>query len=146
MPGWDRGSWAWHGDTGRLYVESGGGSSFADPESYHPFKAGDVAGVGMDFQTGQGFCTLNGIRLRMGELLNGEDMLKLKLVVCRAPVTDLVPGNSGSRLQNKEFHIGKLYPCVGFEIGEGLQVEINFGGSPDHPFVYKGPFKGEIEE
>lgn len=67
MPGWYRESWGWHGDNGKLYIEGVHGASVAEPELSHPFKAGDVAGIGLDFQTGQGFCTLNGRRLRLGE-------------------------------------------------------------------------------
>lgn len=75
MPGWNFGSWAWHGDTGELYIEDGQGVLFAEPELSHPFKAGDVAGIGLDFETGQGFCTLNGHRLGLGELTNNDNLL-----------------------------------------------------------------------
>jgi hypothetical protein len=38
--------------------------------------------------------------------------------------------------------MGKIYSCVGFSIGEdgvGLRFEVNFGQSPEHPFMYRGP-------
>jgi hypothetical protein len=73
MPGWDSGSWAWHGDDGDLFIEDEEGFPVGDPELSRPFKAGDVAGVGVDFETGQGFRTLNGHRLKLGELIKNEN-------------------------------------------------------------------------
>lgn len=124
MPGLDAGSWAWHGDDGALFIESVSKLSIWSYESLRPFKMGDVAGVGLDFETGQPFCTLNGTRLSMGHSLK--------------------------KVQDRNFHLGKLYPCVGFQVGkagQGLHFEVNFGGSPtDHPFRYKGPYVGKMEE
>jgi hypothetical protein len=36
-----------------------------------------------------------------------------------------------------------MYPCVGFdstEEGVGLRFVVNFDGSANHPFEYKGPY------
>jgi hypothetical protein len=68
MPGSFRGSWAYHGDDGELFIENEDGSApsrdFGDAGTY---SAGDVVGVGLDLETGEGFCTLNGERRDVGE-------------------------------------------------------------------------------
>jgi hypothetical protein len=68
MPGWYHGSWAYNGYAGKLFVENGKGSApsrdFGDAGTY---SAGDVVGVGLDLETGEGFCTLNGKRRDVGE-------------------------------------------------------------------------------
>ncbi|KAJ4185971.1 hypothetical protein NW759_016963 [Fusarium solani] len=69
MPGWFDGSWAYHGDDGKLFIGPGYGlvptSDFGAPGE---FGAGDVVGAGLNLETGEGFCTLNGKKMNMGEL------------------------------------------------------------------------------
>lgn len=115
MPGWFDGSWAYHGDDGVLFIESGNGVA-PTPDSGAPgeFGAGDVVGACLNLETGEGFCTLNGKKMNMG---NASEWTKFKVV--------------------------KMYPCVGVyteEEGVGLHFVVNFGASSNHPFMYTGPF------
>lgn len=70
MPGWFKGSWAYHGDDGALYVESGTEATIpsSDFGDFGKFKSGDVLGVCLNVDTGQGFYTRNGKKLNMGKL------------------------------------------------------------------------------
>lgn len=61
MPGWKKGSWAYHGDDGKLYLEQGQGVRFGDT-----YGASDVLGCGSDVDKDEFFFTKNGIRV--GEL------------------------------------------------------------------------------
>lgn len=61
MPGWKKGSWAYHGDDGNLFLESGQGVQFGDT-----FGAGDVIGCGSNMDNDEFFFTKNGTRV--GEL------------------------------------------------------------------------------
>ncbi|KAF5578241.1 hypothetical protein FPCIR_11643 [Fusarium pseudocircinatum] len=120
MPGWFERSWAYHGDDGLLYVDSGDGDlPSPDFGEQGMFGSNFVVGVCLNMKTGQGFCTKNGKRLDMG---------------------DIFP------LPDERFNYGKLYPCVGFDVtseGVGLDFVVNFDGSEQHPFAYKGPFTFE---
>ncbi|UPL02498.1 hypothetical protein LCI18_013432 [Fusarium solani-melongenae] len=118
MPGWFKGSWGYHGDDGALFIESGTratpSSDFGDSGK---FKSGDVVGVCLNVDTGQGFCTRNGKKLNMRNALEGHE---------------------------KSFKYGKRYPCIGLgggSSGVGLHVRVNFDGSDTHPFMYKGPLE-----
>lgn len=55
MPGWRKGSWAYHGDDGKLYLEAGHGLPYSDT-----FGAGDVVGCGSDISKDELFFTKNG--------------------------------------------------------------------------------------
>ncbi|KAK7432976.1 hypothetical protein QQZ08_000447 [Neonectria magnoliae] len=115
MPGWFEGSWGYHGDDGNFFMEHGRGS--APTPDFGPsaaYSAGDIAGVGMNLETGEGFCTLNGKRRDVG-----------------------------AAFETRKFKFGKLYPCVGISVDEegvGLHFITNFDDSDDHPFKYPGPF------
>ena len=55
LPGWEPGSWAYHGDDGKAF----GGDS--PGKSYGPkFTTGDVIGCGVNFKSGSAFFTKNG--------------------------------------------------------------------------------------
>ncbi|KAG5779917.1 hypothetical protein H9Q73_006445 [Fusarium xylarioides] len=64
LPGWHEGSWAYHGDDGELYVEEGWSTS---REGDQAFDVGDVVGCGMNFETGKGYRTKNGVLLDSGK-------------------------------------------------------------------------------
>ncbi|ORY30783.1 hypothetical protein BCR39DRAFT_528290 [Naematelia encephala] len=53
--GWDKGSWGWHGDDGRVFQEKGTGEEFGEK-----WGAGDIVGCGIDYSTGRAFFTKNG--------------------------------------------------------------------------------------
>ncbi|KAL1990405.1 hypothetical protein VTN49DRAFT_6244 [Thermomyces lanuginosus] len=60
LPGWEHGSWGYHGDDGRLY--SGDGQSQGRP--YGPqFGINDTIGCGINFTKGYAFFTKNGVLL-----------------------------------------------------------------------------------
>ena len=67
MPGMSEGSWGYHGEDGRLFVDGDLGRKVStatnDPGW---FRAGSVVGCGLDMTTGDGFCTLNGEKLNIG--------------------------------------------------------------------------------
>ncbi|KAJ4232385.1 hypothetical protein NW757_013815 [Fusarium falciforme] len=67
MPGWFKGSWGYHGDDGALFIESGTEDIFpsSDFGDSGKFESGDVVGVCLNVNTGQGFCTRNGKKLNM---------------------------------------------------------------------------------
>ncbi|KAM6516370.1 hypothetical protein FALCPG4_014554 [Fusarium falciforme] len=114
MPGWFKGSWGYHGDDGKLFIESAGAIPSSDFGDSGKFKSGDVC---LNVNTGQGFCTRNGKKLNMGNALEGHE---------------------------KSFKYGKRYPCVGFDVqeeGVELHFRVNFDGSGSHPFKYQGPFE-----
>ena len=67
MPGWFKGSWAYHGDDGLLFVEGDYRSPSPDFGARGQFGAGDTAGVYLNLETGEAFCTRNGRMMKMGE-------------------------------------------------------------------------------
>lgn len=70
MPGWRKGSWGYYGDDGKLFIENGSGLVPSEDFGYlGRFQAGDVVGCALDMKTGEGFCTKNGKRLKMGKLI-----------------------------------------------------------------------------
>lgn len=70
MPGWYESSFAYHGDDGELFInfEEMGQSPSNDFGSQGKYGVGDTVGAGINTVTGQGFFTLNGKRLDIGEL------------------------------------------------------------------------------
>ncbi|KAF2181463.1 hypothetical protein K469DRAFT_713521 [Zopfia rhizophila CBS 207.26] len=55
MPGWGDGSWAFHGDDGKLFLERGQGVRYGDT-----YGTADVVGCGADSQKNELFFTKNG--------------------------------------------------------------------------------------
>jgi len=55
MPGWNKGSWGYHGDDGKLYLEKGQGVRFGDT-----YGVGDVIGCEPDINKDEFFFTKNG--------------------------------------------------------------------------------------
>lgn len=62
MPGWKKGSWAYHGDDGKFFLEEDQGAQFGGT-----YGVGDVIGCGSDRDKDEFFFTKNG--RRVGELL-----------------------------------------------------------------------------
>jgi Ran-binding protein 9/10 len=58
MPGWDNGSWSYHGDNGKLYSESGEGTPYGPT-----YGTGDTVGCGIDFQKRELFFTKNSVHI-----------------------------------------------------------------------------------
>ncbi|KAF4336100.1 serine threonine phosphatase 6 regulatory ankyrin repeat subunit A [Fusarium beomiforme] len=113
LPGWDKGSWAYHGDNGGLFVESGHCEPGKDDKS---FDKNDVVGCGIDFETGDGYRTKNGVRLDSGNLLKHHEVLK-----------------------------GKLYPCIGLRTdkdGDWVRVHVTLQDTTAKLFKFKGPYSG----
>ncbi|KAK7422447.1 hypothetical protein QQZ08_009499 [Neonectria magnoliae] len=79
MPGWFDGSWAYHGDNGKLFIGSDYEGVVPTPDFGAPgeFSAGDVVGACLNLETGEGFCTLNGKKMNMG---NASKRMKFKVV------------------------------------------------------------------
>jgi hypothetical protein len=59
-PGWEKNSWAYHGDDGNAHLCHQSGKKYGKP-----FAQGDVVGCGINFHTGQAFFTRNGHNLGM---------------------------------------------------------------------------------
>ncbi|KAG5754659.1 hypothetical protein H9Q70_002679 [Fusarium xylarioides] len=89
MPGWYPGSWGYHGDDGLLYISGDYVDSPRGDFESPGYGAGQTAGVCLNMETGEGFCTLNGRKLAMGDSFNNY---------------------------NAAFQFGKIYPCVGFDV------------------------------
>ncbi|KAJ4265329.1 hypothetical protein NW762_004614 [Fusarium torreyae] len=105
MPGWFERSWAFHGDDGGLYMNSG--EEMIEPSGDFGkkavFKKGDFVGVQLDTGTGMGICTRNGEMLNMGNAFQDS---------------------------KDKYKLGKMYPCVGFRLDEEenkLHFKVNFG-------------------
>ena len=58
LPGWEPESWAYHGDDGKSFCSQLQGKNFGPT-----FTTGDVIGCGVNFKTGCGFFTKNGVFL-----------------------------------------------------------------------------------
>jgi SPRY domain len=58
MPGWDSGSWGYHGDDGKLFSESSRGKSYGPT-----YGKGDTVGCGIDFPKCELFFVKNGVRI-----------------------------------------------------------------------------------
>jgi hypothetical protein len=63
MPGWRTKSWGYHSDDGKLFSESGQGTTYGET-----YQTGDVIGCGGDIRLKDIFFTKNGVHL--GEYLN----------------------------------------------------------------------------
>ncbi|KAH7883956.1 hypothetical protein F5I97DRAFT_1897017 [Phlebopus sp. FC_14] len=55
LPGWEKNSWGYHGDTGTVCAGDKNGASFGPP-----FGVGDIIGCGIDFSQNRIFYTKNG--------------------------------------------------------------------------------------
>ena len=58
LPGWEPESWAYHGDDGKSFCCQSQGKPYGPT-----FTSGDVIGCGVNFMTGTGFFTKNGVHL-----------------------------------------------------------------------------------
>lgn len=133
MPGWFERSWAYHADDGMLFINSDDFLPSSDFGDRGLFGSYFVVGACLNMKTGQGFCTRNGKRLDMG---------KRSFCAYFRQLAYITTGSAFSS-PDERFNYGKLYPCVGFDVsseGVGLDFEVNFNGSGQHAFEYKGPF------
>ncbi|XEV01294.1 hypothetical protein FSHL1_006581 [Fusarium sambucinum] len=112
FPGCHDGSFAYHGDDGGLYVGNEGDGQKSD----ETFEDNDIVGCGLNFETGHGYRTKNGVLL-----------------------------GSSFRFQEKPLSTGRFYPYIGAGTdGEGdqFQIHITLRSSAEYPFHYKGPYDG----
>ncbi|PWA03004.1 hypothetical protein BB558_000842 [Smittium angustum] len=58
LPGWDTGSWGYHGDDGNSFLSSGGGKKYGPK-----YTTGDTIGCGINFITNEAFFVKNGVFL-----------------------------------------------------------------------------------
>ena len=58
LPGWEPDSWAYHGDDGKSFCCQPNGKPYGPT-----FTVGDVIGCGVNFRSGTGFFTKNGLYL-----------------------------------------------------------------------------------
>ncbi|KAL6714092.1 hypothetical protein ACLMJK_008586 [Lecanora helva] len=58
LPGWEPDSWAYHGDDGKSFCCQSQGKNYGPM-----FTSGDIIGCGVNFMTGNGFFTKNGVFL-----------------------------------------------------------------------------------
>jgi hypothetical protein len=70
MPGWEYGSWAYHGDDGMKFSEVGIGAAYGPT-----YSTGDVVGCGLEIQTGCVFFTKNGENLGEFQMFDKFKML-----------------------------------------------------------------------
>ena len=71
LPGWEPDSWAYHGDDGKSFCCHSQGKNYGPT-----FSSGDVIGCGINFMTGCGFFTKNGVFL--GELRYVSSLMTAK--------------------------------------------------------------------
>ncbi|KAJ2620745.1 hypothetical protein GGI26_004733 [Coemansia sp. RSA 1358] len=71
LPGWDVGSWGYHGDDGHIFGGDGRGTSYGPR-----FTTGDTVGCGIDFMRQQLFFTRNGFFLgyAFGKIDTSKDL------------------------------------------------------------------------
>lgn len=122
MPGWDPGSWGYHGDDGCFFNESGSGKGYGPT-----FDEGDIIGCGVNFERETAFFTKN------GEMLGRQDQLAIQYspYLVSYYILELKVANFksfcaiGDAFDNIR---GKLYPMVGFDTEmTGAHISVNFG-------------------
>jgi hypothetical protein len=106
MPGWEKGSWAYHGDDGNLFLEEGRGVKYGDT-----YGTGDVIGCGADYEENELFFTKNGEHL--GKYV--------RYIYCFTADSNFSTAGSSRSVPN-----GRLFAVVG--IGSpGVHFSVNFG-------------------
>ncbi|RGP78251.1 serine threonine- phosphatase 6 regulatory ankyrin repeat subunit a [Fusarium longipes] len=113
LPGWHEGSFAYHGDDGKLFVSQNYGTRQSTDET---FEEGDIVGCGLNLETGQGYRTKNGVLLGSSPEFQHRKFSTGKFYPC-----------IGTRT---------------FASGDEFQVRVNLRSSPEYPFCYKGPYNG----
>ncbi|EKJ79093.1 hypothetical protein FPSE_00694 [Fusarium pseudograminearum CS3096] len=108
LPGWHKGSFAYHGDDGKLF-ENGGPSH--PQEADKTFGEGDVVGCGLDFNTGTVYRTRNGVLLDTTYSVEDPEFLLGRFYPC-----------VGARTNGE---------------GGELQVQVTLPSSSKHSFTYK---------
>ncbi|RGP72455.1 serine threonine phosphatase [Fusarium sporotrichioides] len=79
LPGWNKGSWAYHSDDGGLYE---GDDLPVTSNSENVCEVGDIMGCGVDFNTGKGYRTRNGRLLGSGDAFADPWLNSGKLYPC----------------------------------------------------------------
>ncbi|KIL85875.1 serine threonine-protein phosphatase 6 regulatory ankyrin repeat subunit a [Fusarium avenaceum] len=79
VPGWDKGTWAYHSDDGGLFIETDWSTVNHDEAIC---KQGDVMGVGLSMETGGFYCTRNGKEIEPRNAFDGQNFRIGKLYPC----------------------------------------------------------------
>ncbi|CAG1975297.1 unnamed protein product [Fusarium graminearum] len=115
LPGWDEGSFAYHGDDGGFYVSNASG----DPqENDEIFDKDDVVGCGLNLKTGHGYRSKNGVLLGSSHRFQETQFSTGRFYPWIAAKT------------NGE--------------GDQFKVQVTLRSSEEHPFQYKGSYNGGL--
>jgi hypothetical protein len=122
IPGWDKGTWAYHSDDGGLFIET---STAIVKHDENICKQGDVMGVGLNMETGGFYRTRNGKEIEPSKTALSSPLYTMENIY--------LPG-VGNAFDGQNFRIGKLYPCIGIpqaRSGDEFQVLVTLPGHRD---------------
>ena len=134
QPGWEPGTFGYHGDDGRKYHARGSG------EPYGPrFGNGDVVGCGIDWEAREVFFTKNGKYLGAAfrsaspsSSAGGGSASKASaaaMVASSAAATSAAGALTPTTVTTSSLTSGSLYPTIGLH-SRGEKVTANFGAAP----------------
>ena len=136
QPGWEPGTFGYHGDDGRKYHARGSG------EPYGPrFGTGDVVGCGIDWEAKEVFFTKNGLYLGAAFRSSsgpasgsgGGGANKATAAAAAAAASAAATAAAGAltptTVTTTSLTSGLLYPTIGLH-SRGERVTANFGAAP----------------